>query len=65
MSSQKEKQAPKVSNTSTASSLDRVKEELRKWYGMLSLKEIVTNKALIQELEALEKMLTEQKASLC
>lgn len=65
MSEENEKASKSESGSEIVDSLDRVKDELRKWYGLLSMKELVTNKALIQELETLEKMIIEQKAALC
>ncbi|NUN07187.1 MAG: hypothetical protein HUU57_15685 [Bdellovibrio sp.] len=51
-------------DTAITLAVKRLKEEFRKWYAALSLKEIVTNKVLIEEIEVLEKMLSERKVSL-
>lgn len=41
--------------------LNKIKEALRKWYGTLSVKEIISNRALIAEIEALERMLSKRE----
>lgn len=45
--------------------LDKIKEALRKWYGTLSVKEIVANRDLIAEIESFERMLSGQEAISC
>lgn len=42
--------------------LRKLKEEFRKWYGLISVQELVQNKVLVVEIEALEIMLIEQGA---
>lgn len=39
------------------SAVERIKPEIRNWYGNLSVKELVYNKALIAEIEKLERLL--------
>jgi hypothetical protein len=39
------------------SALERIKAEIRNWYGNLSVKELAYNKALIAEIEKLERLL--------
>lgn len=39
----------------------RFKLEFRKWYGSLSIKEIIENKQLIAEVEAFERLLSRQE----
>lgn len=46
---------------STKDLLDRIKDALRKWYGTLSVKEIISNRALVAEIEAFERMLSKQE----
>lgn len=41
----------------------KLRDEFRKWYAALSLKEIVTNKVLIAEIEVLEQLLSGQRAT--
>ena len=43
--------------TSGPSALERIKTEIRNWYGNLSVKELAYNKALIAEIEKLERLL--------
>lgn len=45
--------------------LDKIKEALRKWYGTLSVKEIIANRELIAEIESFERMLNGQEAMSC
>jgi hypothetical protein len=45
--------------------LDKIKEALRKWYGTLSVKEIIANRELIAEIESFERMLSGQEAISC
>ena len=37
--------------------LEKIKTEIRNWYGNLSVKELVYNKVLIAEIEKLERLL--------
>ncbi|MGE0525745.1 MAG: hypothetical protein AB7G93_01125 [Bdellovibrionales bacterium] len=46
---------------STKDLLNRIKEAVRKWYGTLSVKELVVNKALVAEIEAFERLLSKQE----
>ena len=39
------------------SAIEKIKTEIRNWYGNLSVKELVYNKALIAEIENLERLL--------
>lgn len=39
------------------SAIERIKTEIRNWYGNLSVKELAYNKALIAEIEKLERLL--------
>lgn len=43
--------------TPKPSALERIKTEIRNWYGNLSVKELAYNKALIAEIEKLERLL--------
>ncbi len=36
--------------------LAKLREEFRKWYGRLSVAELVSNKRLVAEIEAIERM---------
>lgn len=36
----------------------RIKEALRRWYATVSVKELAVNKALVAEIEALERLLS-------
>ena len=40
--------------------LASIKREFRKWYGMISVRELTSNHALTLEIEILEKMLSHQ-----
>ncbi len=42
---------------SSPNALQRIKTEIRNWYGSLSVKELVHNTALISEIEKLERLL--------
>lgn len=41
-------------------SLEKIKAEIRKWYGIISVKELICNKALIVEIEKIERLLSRQ-----
>ncbi|MBX3032897.1 MAG: hypothetical protein KF865_03165 [Bdellovibrionaceae bacterium] len=41
--------------------LNKIRDALRKWYGTLSVKEIISNRVLIVEIEALERMLSKRE----
>ncbi len=43
--------------TPRPSAIEKIKTEIRNWYGNLSVKELVYNKALIAEIEKLERLL--------
>lgn len=43
--------------TQGPSALERIKTEIRNWYGNLSVKELVYNKVLVAEIEKLERLL--------
>ncbi len=38
--------------------LAKLREEFRRWYGRLSVNELVSNKRLVAEIEAIERMLS-------
>ena len=38
--------------------LARLRDEFRRWYGRLSVTELVSNKRLVEEIEAIERMLS-------
>lgn len=38
--------------------LAKLREEFRRWYGRLSVNELVSNKRLVEEIEAIERMLS-------
>ena len=40
--------------------IQKIKTELRNWYGSLSIKELIQNKSLIIEIEKLEQLLASQ-----
>jgi hypothetical protein len=40
--------------------LDAIRRELRRWYGLISVEELVSNKELVLEIEVLERMLARQ-----
>ncbi len=40
-----------------AAALAAIKRELRKWYGLISVKELISNRDLVLEIEVLERML--------
>lgn len=46
---------------STKDLLNRIREALRKWYGTLSVRELISNRALVAEIEAFERMLMKQE----
>lgn len=48
----------KFSNQKSA--LANIRRELRKWYGSISVKELVSNRELVLEIEVLERMLANQ-----
>lgn len=39
------------------SAIEKIKTEIRNWYGNLSVKELVYNKVLVAEIEKLERLL--------
>ena len=39
------------------SAIERIKTEIRNWYGNLSVKELVYNKVLVAEIEKLERLM--------
>lgn len=41
----------------TVGVVQKIKEEIRNWYGSLSIRELTQNKALIVEIERLESLL--------
>lgn len=43
--------------TPGSSAIERIKTEIRNWYGNLSVKELVYNKVLVAEIEKLERLL--------
>lgn len=61
--SNKQKKESEYSNGSTnldGSAIRKIKTEIRNWYGSLSVKELVRNKALVDEIEKLERLLSGQ-----
>lgn len=40
--------------------IQKIKTEIRNWYGSLSVKELVQNKSLVAEIEKLERILANQ-----
>lgn len=50
----------KLDQHSISTAIERIKKEVRKWYGSLSVKEIICNKVLIEEIEKFERMLGQQ-----
>ncbi len=40
--------------------IQKIKTEIRNWYGGLSVRELVTNSALVAEIEKLERLLMSQ-----
>ena len=40
--------------------LGAIRRELRRWYGLISVEELVANKELVLEIEVLERMLARQ-----
>lgn len=40
--------------------LATIRRELRKWYGVISVKELILNRELVVEIEVLERMLVNQ-----
>ncbi len=55
----------KNSNTSASSTkgaIQKIKEEIRTWYGSLSVKELMCNRPLVAEIEKLERLLASQVA---
>lgn len=39
--------------------IKKIRDELRAWYGSLSIKELTTNRVLVTEIERLEKLLSQ------
>lgn len=48
------------SNPLLRNMLDAIRRELRRWYGLISVEELVSNKELVLEIEVLERMLARQ-----
>lgn len=40
--------------------INKVRQEIRAWYGSLSVKEIISNKRLMSEIQKLEQLLSTQ-----
>jgi hypothetical protein len=45
--------------------ISRLKEIFRRWYGSLSIREIVSNRKLIAEIESFERLLTGKEPLSC
>ena len=50
----------KKQNPLLSSMLAAIRRELRKWYGLISVDELVNNRDLVFEIEVLERMLARQ-----
>ncbi|MFN8846612.1 MAG: hypothetical protein ACK5V3_15785 [Bdellovibrionales bacterium] len=57
MSQTKRKDILENMATPGPSAIEKIKTELRNWYGNLSVKELVYNKVLVAEIEKLERLL--------
>jgi hypothetical protein len=50
----------KKQNPLLSSMLSAIRRELRKWYGLISVDELVNNRDLVFEIEVLERMLARE-----
>jgi len=57
MSHSKQNENLKYVATPGPSAIERMKTEIRRWYGNLSVKELFYNKSLVAEIEKLERLL--------
>lgn len=57
MSHTKQNENLKYAATPEPNAIERIKTEIRNWYGNLSVKELVYNKVLVAEIEKLERLL--------
>lgn len=57
MSHTKQNKKLEYEATPGPSAIERIKTEIRNWYGNLSVKELVYNKVLVAEIEKLERLL--------
>jgi len=60
MKSEKSIEANETQESTLKSALERIRRELRKWYGVISVKELVSNKALTFEIETIERLFAQQ-----
>ena len=54
-------QEGKDSKTDLRSIVRKIREELRRWYGTISVNELTRNTVLIGEIEIMERMITEME----
>lgn len=47
-------------NPTLRTMLAAIRRELRRWYGLISVEELASNKDLVSEIEVLERMLVRQ-----
>ena len=57
MSHTKQNESSEYLATPGPSAIERIKTEIRNWYGNLSVKKLVYNKVLVAEIEKLERLL--------
>ncbi len=57
MSHTKQNKKLEYLETPGPSAIEKIKTEIRNWYGNLSVKELVYNKVLVAEIEKLERLL--------
>jgi hypothetical protein len=61
----KETNAAANSEQVNAKRIERLKTVFRKWYGSLSVRELVSNKTLVAEIEAFERLLSGKEIVSC
>jgi hypothetical protein len=61
----KETSAAANSEQVNAKRIERLKTVFRKWYGSLSVRELVSNKTLVAEIEAFERLLSGKEIVSC
>ncbi len=49
----------KTKDLPTEGAVKKIRDEIRNWYGSLSVKELVSNRLLTEEIERLEKLLAQ------
>lgn len=47
-----------IDSSNSSELLKRIREALRRWYATVSVKELAVNRALVAEIEALERLLS-------